>query len=537
MMGRKGRGPLLERQNTTLVTPSPLPTLFPPRQRTIAGMLEQQTARHGARRLFKASDCDWSVAECRDIAAGFAGTLAQAGIAAGDRVALMCGNRGDYMKVFLGCGWLGAITVPLNTAAKGPQLQHMLANSGARLLVIEAAFLGVLDSLDRAALSLETVWVVGELPALAPAIPAGDAGPGDTVAILYTSGTTGPAKGVCCPHAQYFWWGANTGQLLGIEADDVLVTPLPLFHTNALNAFYQALLAGAQLVAEPRFSASGFCRALSRHNATVTYVLGAMVPILLSREASAEDRGHNVRVALAPGVPGHLQRPFTERFGFALVDGFGSTETNFVIGDDMHHQSPGWMGPVHPGFHARVVDADDNEVPRGEAGELILRADEPYAFATGYYGMPEKTVEAWRNLWFHTGDRVIQGEDGLFRFVDRLKDSIRRRGENISSFEVEQVLLTHPAIANAAAFPVRSDLAEDDVMVAIVLRDGATLSGPELMEFCQSRLAYFAVPRYVDFTQDLPATESGKIQKFKLRERGVTPGTWDRDAAGYVLRR
>ena len=234
-------------------------------------------------------------------------------------------------------------------------------------------------------------------------------------------------------------------------------------------------------------------------------------------------------------MPGHLQAPFTERFGVGLIDGFGSTETNFVIGAGLERQKPGWMGPAFPGFQARIVDADDNELPAGEAGELVLRADEPYAFATGYFGLPEKTVEAWRNLWFHTGDRVIQEADGYFRFVDRLKDAIRRRGENISSFEVEQVLLSHPAIATAAAFPVNSELAEDEVMVAIVLREGSRLTPVELMEFCQPRMAYFAVPRYVAFMAELPATANGKIQKYKLRELGVTPGTWDREAAGYRL--
>jgi crotonobetaine/carnitine-CoA ligase len=501
---------------------------------------------HGTRPLFKTGPNAWTVAEARDIAARFAGSLLAHGIRPGDRVALMCGNRAEFMQVYLGCAWLGVIAVPINTACKGPQLRHILTNSGARLLIIEDSLCRALNTLQTEGLALELVWVIGEgavainlphqpLPALEAAVPPGTVRPGDTVAILYTSGTTGPAKGVCCPQAQYFWWGANTGMLLGLRENDVMVTTLPLFHTNALNAFYQALLNGAQLVAEPRFSASAFWQSLVTHGATVTFVLGAMVPILLSKPPSPLDRAHAVRVALAPGVPGQVQAAFTERFGIALVDGFGSTETNFVIGDTLERQKPGWMGPVFHGFHARVVDEDDNELPRGEAGELLLRADEPFAFATGYFGMPEKTIEAWRNLWFHTGDRVIHETDGTFKFVDRLKDAIRRRGENISSFEVEQVLLSHPAIATAAAFPVRSELAEDEVMVALVLREGHSLAPEALMAFCQERMAYFAVPRYVAYVAELPATENGKIQKYKLREVGIIPGTWDREAAGYKL--
>ena len=189
------------------------------------------------------------------------------------------------------------------------------------------------------------------------------------------------------------------------------------------------------------------------------------------------------------------------------------------------------------GFQARVVDEDDNDVPDGQPGELLVRADAPYAFATGYFAAPEKTVEAWQNLWFHTGDRVIRETDGYFRFVDRIKDAIRRRGENISSFEVEQVLLSHPAVAIAAAFPVRSALAEDDVMVAVVLHPDQALEPLDLIKYCEPRLPYFAVPRYVEFVSQLPTTENGKVQKYKLTERGVTPTTWDCDAAGYKVKR
>jgi crotonobetaine/carnitine-CoA ligase len=189
------------------------------------------------------------------------------------------------------------------------------------------------------------------------------------------------------------------------------------------------------------------------------------------------------------------------------------------------------MGWLRPGFEARVVDDADNTLPDGEAGELVLRASEPFAFASGYFGKPEKTVEAWRNLWFHTGDRVVREADGAFRFVDRIKDAIRRRGENISSWEVEQVLMAHVAVASVAVYPVRSELAEDEVMAAVVLREGAGVAPAELAAFCTQRLPKFAVPRYIELLAELPRTENGKVQKYKLRERGVPPGCWDRSAA------
>jgi crotonobetaine/carnitine-CoA ligase len=281
---------------------------------------------------------------------------------------------------------------------------------------------------------------------------------------------------------------------------------------------------------ERRFSASGFFPSLVRSCATVTYLLGAMVPILLSRPASADETAHQVRIALAPGVPAQFHQEFTRRTGIHLLDGWGSTETNFVLGTSIEHQQPGSMGTVFESFAARVIDGEGRDVADDTAGELIVRSEEPLAFASEYFRAPEKTAETWRDGWFHTGDRVVRQPDGNFRFVDRLKDAIRRRGENISSFEVEQVLLSHAAVANAAAFPVRSALAEDEVMAAVVLHPDCKLTEAELVAYCEPRLPYFAVPRYLELTADLPTTENGKVQKYKLRERGVTDKTWDRDA-------
>jgi crotonobetaine/carnitine-CoA ligase len=527
-----------------------LSATFPPSERALPKMLARQAKRHGARRLVTVGGRSLTFAETEAAAAGYAATLAAAGIGAGDRVAIMCGNRLELLLTVLGCGWLGAIAVPINVASRGAQLEHILANCGARLLVIEREIVAVVARLDRKRIALEALWLVGEgqgtqkdlhafsaipFPQPRGGVPPHPVEPSDTFAILYTSGTTGLSKGVCCPHAQYFWWAVYTGDLLGIGESDVLMTTLPLFHTNALNSFFQALLNGASLIVESRFSASQFFTRLAQESVTVTYLLGAMVPMLLAQKPGDAETSHKVRVALAPAVPAHFHRQFTERFGIGLVDGYGSTETNCVMGVLAAEQQPGTMGRLLAGFDARVVDNHDNEVPDGEAGELILRADEPFAFATGYFGMAEKTVEAWRNLWFHTGDRVIREPTGYYRFVDRMKDAIRRRGENISSYEVEQVLISHPAVANAAVFPVRSELAEDEVMAAIVLRTGAELEPTALLDFCQPLMPYFAVPRFVEFVETLPATENGKVTKYKLRERGITAATWDREKVGYKV--
>jgi crotonobetaine/carnitine-CoA ligase len=526
-----------------------LSSAFAPADRTLPIMLTRQAERHGDKPLATAGDASWTYAQAAAAAARVAGTLRAAGIGAGDRVAIICSNRIELLGLLIGCGWLGAVAVPINVASRGPQLQHMLSNSRARLLVIETEYAENLAMLEASALALEAIWTIGApgefrlgsiapmaMPSLNEPVTPAPIKPSDLWLILYTSGTTGPSKGVCCPHAQYFWWGVNTAALLAVERDDVLSTTLPLFHTNAINTFFQALLTGASVVYEQRFSASGFFPALARHRATVTYLLGAMVPIMLSRPESAEEHAHATRVALAPGVPAQFHAEFTRRSGIRLIDGWGSTETNVVIGTTADRQQPGLMGPVVEGFAARVVDDQDNEVADGTAGELIVRADDPFAFATGYFGAPEKTVEAWRNLWFHTGDRVVRQADGYFRFVDRLKDAIRRRGENISSFEVEQVLLSHPAVANAAVFPVPSPLAEDEVMAAVVLHAGAELTPAELIAYCAPRLPYFALPRYLEFMRELPMTENGKVQKYKLRARGITAQTWDGGPTGRKKR-
>ena len=523
---------------------------FAPAERTVTAMLARQAERYAEKPLVSSGGQSWTYAQALAEAGRFGATLRAAGIERGDRVALICSNRLDFLRAFLGCAWIGAVSVPINTASRGHQLQHILSNSAARLLIVEGAFAGNLDHLDMAALPLETIWTIdaetplrfgkivsAPVPTSTDICEAETMRPRDMLTILYTSGTTGPSKGVCCPHAQYFWWGANTAALLGLGRADVLQSTLPLFHTNALNTFFQALLMGVSVTYEKRFSASDFYAALKRSDATATYVLGAMVPILLSRPRGPEERAHRVTVALAPGVPARFHTEFTERTGIHLIDGWGSTETNFVLGTTTDKTRPGTMGPVFDGFQARVVDGDDNDVPDGTPGELLVRADHPYAFATGYFGAPEKTVEAWQNLWFHTGDRVIREADGYYRFVDRIKDAIRRRGENISSFEVEQVLLSHPAVAIAAAFPVRSSLAEDEVMVAVVLHPGQSLAALDLIKYCEPLLPYFAVPRYVEFVETLPTTENGKVQKYKLSERGVSDATWDREAAGYKLKR
>ncbi|MFJ2619079.1 ATP-dependent acyl-CoA ligase [Glutamicibacter sp. NPDC087344] len=525
---------------------------FPSGSRSLQNMLTQQASSIPDEVLYRFDGCTVTNTQATNIAARGAWTLKQYGVTPGDRIALICDNIPEFFEVFLGAAWLGAVTVPLNTAAKGEQLQHMLENSGAELLVAGDHHLEKLGLLDVSGLALKTVLTIGpnspnlvdesnlsthEWKLSDSTLEAHDADDSDPLVILYTSGTTGVSKGVVCSHAQYFWWAFHNADILELTAGDVLLTSLPLFHTNALSTFFQALITGSSAFFKHRFSVSGFLPSLRESDATVTYLLGAMVPFLLSMPPSEADKQHNVRVILAPGVPAEAAREFESRFNTHLLDGFASTESNFVIGSSYPERKTGTMGTVRPGFEAAVVDERGIAVPDGTPGELLLRADEPNAFSSGYFQMPEKTIETWKNLWLHTGDRVIRDHEGYFVFKDRIKDVIRRRGENISSFEVEQAICRHPAVKHVAVYPVQSELAEDEVMASLVLNDGFILDPLTLMNHCQPILSYFAIPRYVDIVAQLPTTENGKIKKFVLRETGITPTTWDRDNSTYVLTR
>jgi crotonobetaine/carnitine-CoA ligase len=506
-------------------------------------LLQERAALTPDRRFVVVAESERTFAESLERTARLAGALRESGIGVGDRVACLSENRAELLDLIPACAWLGAVVVPFNAAARGATLQHLLASSRPKAFAAETSLAGALDGLSLPA-EVERLWAldaggaewgsrpVEPLPALAEPVPAHDAKPGDTAAILFTSGTSGPPKGVCCPHAQFVWWGVNTAAVLGVGPDDTLYTCLPLFHTNALNTWVQALVHGCGFVLGPRFSASRFWERLVASGATVTYILGAMASILAKRVPGPEDRAHRVRIALAPATPAELHAVFRERFGMELVDGHGMTETNLVLGPRDGEQRPGLMGRVMPGFHARVVDEDDEEVPDGTPGELVMRADEPFAFATGYWGLPEETVRAWRNLWFHSGDRVVREPGGWFRFVDRMKDAIRRRGENISAWEVEQAIGLHADVEGVAAVPVPSELGEDEVMVFVVPVAGARIDPAALVAHCEGRLARHAIPRYIEFVDELPLTENGKVRKFVLRERGVSAATWDREAAG-----
>jgi crotonobetaine/carnitine-CoA ligase len=437
-------------------------------------------------------------------------------------------------------------------------LEYIINNSEARVLVVDQAYLDRIQFLEDRLKNVENVVVYtpsGSAPAnvvlkknqvrmeefssFPDREPPNGPHYSDLATVLYTSGTTGPSKGVMMSHAHCYYFSWTVVENLGLKADDVDYTCLPLFHANArLMCSYPCLLAGAQIAMTGRFSLSGFWKDILHFGATVFNALGAIGPLLLSALPRPEETDNPARLAfMVPQPKDH--KAFEERFGLRVSTAYGMTEINLPTFNPLDEDLPaGSCGKAIPAYECMIVNECDEEVPLGEVGEMVVRPKEPYTLLSGYYNLPDKTVEACRNLWFHTGDAMYRDENGWFYFVDRIKDAIRRRGENISSFEVEAVLNSHPQILESAVVSVKDqELSEDEVKACLVLQPGETLAPEELIKYCVPRMPYFHVPRFIEIMESLPRTPSGKIRKVQLREQGLTPNTWDREKAGIKVSR
>jgi crotonobetaine/carnitine-CoA ligase len=320
--------------------------------------------------------------------------------------------------------------------------------------------------------------------------------------------------------------------------DDCLYNALPLFHGNAqLLSMMPAMLSGAKMVLAPKFSAGQFWPEVKHYGCTAFNYIGIIPPILLSMEQKPDDADNPIRIMLGGGCPPELFDKMEKRFGLTMIEGYGLSELGLPLGNSVKRRKKGSIGCVVSGYQVKLVDDSGEEVGPGVPGEVLVRVDEPYAMMLEYYNMPAETVDTWRDLWFHTGDLAVEDEDGFFGFVDRKKDALRRRGENISSWEVEKIVNGHPAVAQSAAVAAKTAMAEDEVMICVVLKPDARLEPAELLDYCGDKMAYFMVPRYVRFMPQLPQTPTLRVQKAVLRREGVTPDTWDREAAGYRLKR
>ncbi|WP_054692321.1 AMP-binding protein [Desulfosarcina cetonica] len=261
------------------------------------------------------------------------------------------------------------------------------------------------------------------------------------------------------------------------------------------------------------------------------------MPILAKQPRRDDDLDNPAVIALGAGCPAEVMGEVEARFGITCLEGFGMTEIGIPIHVQADNRRNGSCGKPMDIYEIKLVDDEDREVPVGDIGEIVFRPKEPLVMMLGYYNMPDKTLEACRNLWFHSGDLAKKDTDGYFYFVDRKKDALRRRGENISSFEVERAINTHPKVLESAAVAVKSELAEDEVKICVVLQPGEQMDPAELIRYANDRMPYFAVPRYVEFMDHLPKTPTERVQKFRLKEAGLTATTWDRERAGISISR
>ncbi|WP_083748944.1 AMP-binding protein [Pelomonas sp. KK5] len=457
-----------------------------------------------------------------------AGLLQSLGVSHGDRVVIFAGNHADFVRAWLGVQMLGAVSVLLNTELRGAFLAHQLDNAGAAWAIADAALLPVLDEV-AAGSPLRQRLAIGEDSWNRWRQAAPYAGPlpraQDIACVMYTSGTSGPSKGVLMPHAHCALYGLGAIEALQITASDRYYIVLPLFHSNGLLMQLGAtLLAGIPAIVRPRFSASEWLTDLREHRATLTNTLGVLAAFIAAQPASPQDRDHALRALCnAPNLP-QLEQVLMERFGIgSIVSGYGMTEINIPVWGRIGHSRPGAAGWVSRWFELIVADPEtDRELPRGQVGEILVRPRVPFGFMQGYLGMPEKTLEAWRNLWFHTGDGGTMDADGLLTFTDRLKDCIRRRGENIAASEVEALVAGLPGVAEVAAFAVPSDVpgGEDELLLALVADPGASLDLESLAQAAEALLPRFARPRYLQCVTELPRTATGKVQRAVLRQRG-----------------
>jgi crotonobetaine/carnitine-CoA ligase len=519
-------------------------------QTTVGGLLRERAAEHPDRLFLWCGDDRRSYGEVDAASDGIAGGLAELGIGSGDRIAVLSQNRVEFLELFFACAKLGAVIVPTNVFLKGDFLHYQLRDCEAETLVLDgpgaaaaAEVAPELPALKRViALDDEAMSGFETIPyaQLSQVSAAPDAGvvAGSLLSIMYTSGTTGMPKGCMLAHGWYVN-GARAGtDMMGYGADDVLYTALPLFHAWAQGMVMGALLHGLTAVVDPVFSASGVLQRLAETNATTFAGVGAMGMAMLATPESNDDRAHRLRAALMIPFPPEQQARLEQRFGArVLAQLYGQTECGAIsYGRPGDPGDPASVGRPGINVEVRVVDDDDREILAGEVGEIVVRPKAPHALYLGYWRKPEATVEAWRNLWHHTGDYGRIGEAGSLFFVDRKKDALRRRGENVSSIEVEQAICAHPKIAEAAVHAVPSPMTEDDIKACLVLAPGEQVSPEELFAFFRDRLPYFAIPRYVEIVDELPRNATMRVMKHVLRDKGVTEGTWDLEALGLTLR-
>jgi crotonobetaine/carnitine-CoA ligase len=531
---------------------------YPFSQQTLGQIIEDKAETHGDKAFLQYEEGkEITYREVDEITNRIANGLRSLGLGKGDKLATLLPNCLEEVYLWFGAAKAGIIEVPINTANKGDFLSHIINTSDSKILVIDRQLIDRLKFIENDLPKLEKVVIVTRAQA-AEAMPAlrfkaldynelanssservrVDVKANEPGQIIYTSGTTGPAKPVLHSHAHIYHSALEYIEASRSAPKDIFFTCLPMFHANArILCLYPAMLLGTKVVVYERFSASRFWDRLKKAKATVFNSLGVMANFIYNQPRKPDDADNPARVCMAYPMPKEIYEDFEKRFNLKVVEGYGLTELAIITYNPWDAPKVGSCGKATKSFEVAIVDENDFPVPAGVAGEIVARPKVPWIASLGYYNMPEKSVELLRNCFYHTGDAGYLDEDGYLYFVDRVKDYIRRHGENISSFEVEHSVNSHPKVAESAAIGVKSELAEDEVKIVVVLKGGGKLAPEELLDFCQERMPYFAIPRYVEFVESLPKTPTDRVQKNLLREAGITANTWDREKAGYKVKR
>jgi crotonobetaine/carnitine-CoA ligase len=475
----------------------------------------------------------WTYSDALREAYRSANALSQLGIQRGENVLIFLPNSQGWLRTWLGITSLGAVIVPVNTAYKGEILRHVCLDSKAGHIIASPdlaerlAPLGLdLNIVDPASLT--------EGPADEPKLDE-PIEPWDVHAIMYTSGTTGPSKGVITPYLSTYMNGFRYGDRT--RPEDTFLVDLPLFHVAGISGAYTLLTVGGRIALRSVFSATHYWDLTRECGATISAMVSTMAEFLVRMPPKPNDADNPVRVVMSSPM---VRDPaaFKERFGIEdLYTAYGSTECNTVMMTHGPVNNPKSCGKPRQGIQVRLVDDHEIPVPAGEVGELIVRTDHPWEMNAGYWGRAEESARAWRHGWFHTGDLFQCDRQGNYFFVDRKKDALRRRGENISTFEVEREITAHPDVLDAACVGIQGELADEEVKVFVVPREGCQFDPAELIRFLIPRMPYFMVPRFVEVLPELPKTPTMRVRKFELRERGNSTATWDREAAGIVVTR
>jgi carnitine-CoA ligase len=500
----------------------------------LVSMLRAKAVRNGSRVALRFPSGSLSYSDLDRDSDRVAAGLRDTGIQKGDHVACIVGNRPEFPLLWFGAAKAGAVFVPLNTALHGELLRYELADSHPKAVVVDrelySAYAEVADWGG-----VPSVWVVDQPPSgfvppnhVAPfaqlqaskGLPPKEVpSPRDPASILYTSGTTGRPKGTVLPHRRLVNTPREVGARAVLDPDSVLFTSLPLYHCNAQEkTTLVALLNDLTAAFDDRFHASTFWETAARFHATHVSLLTTMIAILYKQPRRPTDRTHGVKVGMAAGTPSALWKEFEARFGLRIIESYGMTECGCTtLMNPPDAVRVGSVGLPLGFVEAQIVDDDDRPLPPDTAGELVVRPRAPFTMFLEYLGKPEKTVEAWRNLWFHTGDLLKQDRDGYFYFIDRKSDVIRRRGENVAPYDVETALSRHPDVLETVAVGVPSELGEEDVKAFVELRPGAKATAEELFQFAARELPFFMVPRYIEFVARIPKTPNQKAQRYLLR--------------------